>query len=235
MVERNRTERDIEGLSTRSEDLRESDVKICEEHGNSLPCEKCVQDKPAAVQYSSAAVLGAADDDLPAVRSVNEEEIADGLRLLTDRLEELGAEPADGDLGEVFVYGTFFENDIFGIHPHCSCGRDSCSRCLRCTCPDNAFTYLIESEEVDAETFFAVNVEKFMTSETTIFKDSSLACDLCSGKRVPSPNFWHKTSGTKISWYVSIGRKMAVDLQGEWTAILSECLTSIQRDTDKNL
>ena len=172
--------------------------------------------------------------DLQGDRSVSEEHISEGLRSITDRLEEMGVEPADNNLGGVFVYGTYYENEIFGIHPHCSCERDSCTRCLRCTCPDASFTYRINSEEVDAETFFGIDVEKFMTADTTVIKDQTHTCGLCSGESIPAPNFWHKSSGTKISWFVAIGRTMKIDLQGEWEEILLECLTSIQSNEIEN-
>ena len=48
--------------------------------------------------------------------------------------------------------------------------------------------------------------------------------ELCG---VARPNFLHKPSGSRISWYKYIGRGMETDLKADWRTILAECVASV--------
>lgn len=41
------------------------------------------------------------------------------------------------------------------------------------------------------------------------------------------PNFCHKETGTTVSWYKYIGRDMEMNMRGEWSVILKDCLGSL--------
>lgn len=40
------------------------------------------------------------------------------------------------------------------------------------------------------------------------------------------PNFRHHATGTEVRWYKWIGRSMEVDVRGDWSMIVAECLAS---------
>lgn len=57
------------------------------------------------------------------------------------------------------------------------------------------------------------------------------ACPYCR-EIDPEPNFWHKASGLKVTWYKYIGRGMEIEgvEKPEWICnIITECLKSIER------
>jgi len=66
-----------------------------------------------------------------------DDEISDGLRLLTFAVEKSGL--ASGERGGLFGgewgYGADFANDAFSLHRYCWCEEDSCLWCGDCDCP----------------------------------------------------------------------------------------------------
>lgn len=48
------------------------------------------------------------------------------------------------------------------------------------------------------------------------------------GPATSAPNFWHKSSRSRVNWYKYIGRGMEIDLNEEWSKILNECLGSLK-------
>lgn len=148
--------------------------------------------------------------------------IGDGLRQLTEQLEHAGCEPYGGGLGGQWGYGTVFENDTFGITPYCWCEQDDCPWCYGCHCPDDAYVYLVDGQVADADQWLAAPVER--TATVPVLEN---LCDYCRGDRSIPPLFWHKPSGSTISWYKYIGRGMEITLHAPWVDILAECLASI--------
>lgn len=75
--------------------------------------------------------------------------IAGALRELTKRLQGVGIE-ADSScgLGGEYGYGVNYETDTFLIHRYCWCERDDCPWCAGCTCPETAFHYFVDGQEV---------------------------------------------------------------------------------------
>ena len=236
MVENNVSKRNGGKHISRTEPLNKPEVTLCTKH-QSRSSAKCIIEEHADIDFKSIvedvaasyAILEKVSISIPKEGVVSVEQISEGLHFLTDRIEELDTKPCDNIQGDVMVYGTIYENDIFSIHPHCSCDKDTCTRCAKCSCQEEANKYYLGLEEVTKEKYFEISIEKYMTIETSIIKDSSLACDYCTGRFSRATNFLHKSSGTKISWYVTIGREMVVDLKCEWGDILYECLTSIQK------
>jgi len=183
-----------------------------------------------------------------------------GLRLLTKTLIEKGhGEPGGGLLGGDYGYGVNFENEVFAFHRYCWCDREDCPWCGGCTCPEDAFHYLVDGKEVtyqDWQKFFDdyAGAHEFEMSEEKHRAWSKRAdeanarrdtqqdkvCDYCRGvvrdhgqePGRPAPNFWHRPSGFKVWWYKYIGRDMeTVGPKKRWAETLGQCLASIREVT----
>lgn len=186
--------------------------------------------------------------------SADTQAIADDLRALTCALKEqrqdTDAGPLAGEYGysthydehgygayhedygygayhEDYGYGAHYENNTFAMHPYCWCEEDNCPWCARCTCPEEAFTYTINNQEVTFEEFLQADPNAHRQTHHNL----ELACEVCKGNNSPAPNFWHKPTNTRITWYKYIGRDMVVDLQGDWNTIIADCFASIGRAT----
>ena len=156
----------------------------------------------------------------------SEGQVSADLVWLTEHLmKSQGAETSGGILGGEFGYGAYFENDTFMMHPFCWCERDDCPWCWGCTCPEGADIYEVAGQRVTWEEWLA-EYDRTGNTQRTFRKDEGLACDYCQGERESAPNFLHKPTGSKVSWYKYIGRGMSVDLRGDWRSILAECVES---------
>ena len=88
-------------------------------------------------------------------------------------------------------------------------------------------TYYVDNSEVSLEHFFETGGYCGTGSRRTEVVTEHL-CDWCLGKKVQAPNFWHKSSGSWVTWYKYIGRDMRIDLKANWEEILKECLDSLK-------
>lgn len=76
-------------------------------------------------------------------------DVANGLRLLTRILHQNSVSEANrGFLGGDWGYGTNYENDVFMMHSFCWCEEAECPWCGGCTCPESAFHYFVDAQEV---------------------------------------------------------------------------------------
>jgi hypothetical protein len=208
------------------------DVAVCVEHRKFLPCRACLHGSLAAVPYSSDRAV------VEAVRSHYEPEsdhvtldvasVAEGLRVLTRRLEDAGAEPIGGGLGVDFGYGTHYENDTFGIRSYCWCEQPDCPWCLPCSCPEEANLYFLGDTPMTSADHQALSIEDFLRLDVTKVKNAELACEYCTGAKISAANFWHLPSGSTVSWYKYIGRGMQIELNTRWGEILLDSLSSIR-------
>lgn len=156
------------------------------------------------------------------MKEINEDKISQDLRKLTEKLAKLGL-PTGYGLGGEYGYGTYYENESFGMHPYCWCESQECAWCLTCSCPDEAYTYFNNLGEI-------VTLEVYFDSLTEGYsykKNKLLSCALCKGESKPAPNFWHKDSGSYIYWYKYIGRGMEISLNTDWEKIYRDVCNSI--------
>lgn len=170
--------------------------------------------------------------------------MANGLVLLTAGLAAAGIEIAGGLLGGEFGYGGNFENDVFMMHQFCWCDRDDCAWCAQCSCSETAWSYFIDGvactyEEFDK--FFEDNVGPCPTDELAwpAWEAKAAAinerrgqvhtptCHWCLHPEDVKPNFLHKASGTRATWYKYIGRGMEAQINGPWPSMLADCLASL--------
>lgn len=162
---------------------------------------------------------------------ISDDQVSHDLVWLTEHLMKTqGAETSGGFLGGEFGYGAYFENDVFMMHPYCWCEQDDCPWCIGCECGDEARRYLIKGPgeyiEVAWEAWRdAYDPERPDTRKSELVPEK--ACDLCNGVIEPAPNFLHKPSGSKVSWYKYIGRSMEVELQADWRDVLGDCVASL--------
>lgn len=156
-----------------------------------------------------------------------EPEISDGLRLLTERIAQVGGSISGGMLGGEFGYGGYWAvPGTWGMHPYCWCEQDDCPWCTSCTCPEEAIIYEVDGQPVDFEFWVRTDASKW-----AVRRVESLTCAWCRGDRLQAPNFWHEPSGSWISWYKYIGRDMDIHLNAPWADILADCLASVEAGT----
>ena len=151
-------------------------------------------------------------------------EVSAGLRKLTRALAQSGANINSGILGGDDGYGALYENEVFGMHPYCWCEQYNCPWCATCFCPEDAFTYTLAGTRINEEEYYRIG--GYSGPGRSHF-DVGKACRWCAPGAIFAPNFWHKPSGTWVTWYKYIGRGMSIHLGAEWAAILSESLQSI--------
>ena len=175
-----------------------------------------------------------------------EGEVGAGLVLIVAALGRSGVPLSGGLLGGEFGYGAIYENSVFEMHPFCWCDRDDCAWCANCSCPESAWHHFVDGREVSAEKF-----DEFFTNEvgeypTGSSPEESMAwevrankanerrhttkealCHWCVHPELVRANFFHRASGTKITWYKYIGRGMEIELKGNWAEIVAECVASI--------
>lgn len=162
--------------------------------------------------------------------AVSDDQVGHDLVWLTEHLmKTLGAETSGGFLGGEYGYGAYFENDTFQMHPYCWCEKDDCPWCWGCTCPDYAYIYEVRGERVEWQEWLD-EYSRTGNAERECRKDPTLSCDYCRGERESAPNFLHKPSGSRVSWYKYIGRGMEVDLRAEWRTVLADCVASLGGD-----
>lgn len=163
------------------------------------------------------------------IPAASEGQVSHDLIHLTETLSLRGEDTSGGALGGEFGYGAWFENSTFQMTPYCWCTRGDCPWCVGCTCPEGAVRYyLADAPEVPvkADVFFNAGGYRTGTSEPVPEKQ----CDYCAGRIEPAPNFVHKPSGSKVSWYKWIGRGMELDLAADWGTLFAECLASLDTD-----
>jgi hypothetical protein len=170
--------------------------------------------------------------------------IGNGLVLLTAALSKSGVEISEGLLGGEFGYGAIFENSVFMMNPFCWCDKDDCAWCANCTCPDSTWKYFADGNEVTWDeymAFFEDNVGERVEGEEgwRVWEKKAdeinarrsqvhtPTCHWCTHPELVQPNFLHKASGTRVTWYKYIGRSMEASLKGSWTDIIAECLSSV--------
>ena len=61
----------------------------------------------------------------------SQDEVSEGLRALTKRLEQLGHGPGSYGIGGQDGYGVDFTNDVFSMRPYCWCESEGCAWCGR--------------------------------------------------------------------------------------------------------
>lgn len=153
-----------------------------------------------------------------------------------------------GLLGGEFGYGADYENDIFLMHPHCGCGKEG--KCPWCTgCGVYRESGALASSDVGCK-WCADRIgddRKWKSGwKETQDKPHPDQCPYQTGAGIfarfapyqhirgrlyyDPPNFWHKPSNFRVTWYKWIGRDMVtnglvVDLQ----QIFSECLASLPK------
>ena len=151
----------------------------------------------------------------------SEDIISKDLRRLTQVLcvGQIGDDhDGSGGLGGTYGYGVNYENDVFMIHRYCWCERPECPWCLECACQAH-----YEKN--------GVRVERYEEGVESI---TDVECRNSREQPERAPNFLHKPSGSTIRWYKWIGRSMEMELRGEWSAIVAECLESIKGpDSDR--
>jgi hypothetical protein len=174
-------------------------------------------------------------------------DVSDGLRYLTQVLSEHGEDIFGGLLGGEYGYGAYFENDVFMMHPYCWCEKDDCPWCAGCECPDSAFHYFTDGQEVDLDEWMAFfereagqfddygNHEAFVEWEKRADEVNKRrterhdpVCKWCVDSDLKQPNFLHKPSRSKVSWYKYIGRDNEIELHTDWSQIMDDCLASLR-------
>ena len=175
--------------------------------------------------------------------------ISSGLYELSKALGTMSPEDqAHGFLGGEWGYGQDFSNDVFMMHPFCWCEQDDCEWCAGCDCPDVAWHYFVDDEEVTYDEWAAFYQRQvgdppdWMSDDWTAHiarADAANArrktahdpmCRVCKGEWGNAPNFKHHESGIEVRWYKYIGRSMEVSEpvdSGRWLAILGECMASL--------
>ncbi len=183
----------------------------------------------------------------------NIDQIALDLIELTRYLhEQCGYEISGGFLGGQYGYGPLLiENNLFVFKSYCWCEADGCPWCGVCSCPESAFTYFVDDKQVgvdEYEAFCEKSYEEIPGSSTALSSaeldrrtlvEHIPTCTTClgtddvarmgGGPSKAAPNFWHKPSDIKISWYKYIGRSMQMEgPTDQWPAALSEIYERMQ-------
>jgi len=99
--------------------------------------------------------LGASDND-------------DLLEVILRKIAVAASKDARGEWAE--KYGTSFENNVFMIHPYCSCEGDDCPWCGSCTCPPQCWTYFIDGEEVSSEQYHSFRYDSIGPLPSRLYK-----------------------------------------------------------------
>lgn len=136
-----------------------------------------------------------------------EDLISECLRFLTWFLSG-GEDCRGGFLGGEYGYGMNHESDTFLMHRYCWCESADCDWCM---CGDQ-------------EDFMDRLGSRFGTTDYQQHEKRHY---------YDPPNFWHKASDFRVTWYKYIGRDMATnrDIAGpEWVAIVEECWRSAGGD-----
>lgn len=184
---------------------------------------------------------------------VSDDEVSGSLRRLTETIARTGVEPSAGLLGGEFGYGCDYENDVFVMWPFwwgdCDCGRDEAEYAFEEMNPHLDTCYQIELKRRTGagdnwigdecrklaaewglpEVGCAVHCTCGAHERWTAWAESHPHAPRCSEGR---PNFEHKPSGSVVRWYKYIGRSMEIDIRGEWTQILGDCLASLPAPED---
>lgn len=172
--------------------------------------------------------------------------VASGLTLIVAALEKLNVPLASGMLGGHYGYGAIYENDTFMMHPFCWCDADDCPWCAPCACPDSAWVYYIDDKVVSDDEytdFYERELGPVPTglsgSEWPAYEaqaemvnarrrvEFTPECRWCLDPDAPRPNFLHKPSGSKVTWYKYIGRSMEITTWAPWPEIISDSLASL--------
>ena len=147
-------------------------------------------------------------------------------------------------------YGADFENFTFLMHTYCWCEKAGCPWCSGCTCPESAWHYYIDGQEVsDADWQWFYTSRAPATSDpqwdevTTAINARRETrhdpeCPFCLGQQHAgrgaiagrtAPNFWHKRTGLRVWWYKYIGRDVEVynPNNADIGAVLAECFGSL--------
>ena len=159
--------------------------------------------------------------------AVDDDELSRGLIELTRAARKAGYATSDGLLGGQDGYGAWVDNDVFGMHPYCWCAQDDCPWCLPCLCPDGALELRIDGRPVDAGDFYSTGGSRGPGHREQVTR-TELLCRRCAQGLVRAPNFWHKPSGSWVTWYKYIGRDSQAQLNAQWPDILAESLASLR-------
>lgn len=142
------------------------------------------------------------------------------------------AQVAHGLLGGEYGYGAHWENDVFLMHPYCWCGKEGeCPWCTGCAVYQDAGACKVCSDE-------GLSLEQRRSAPP------EQKCDYSSGRGVfarfgpwtldhqrhyyDPPNFWHKASNFRVTWYKWIGRETTTNgISADLAAIFAECLASL--------
>lgn len=175
------------------------------------------------------------------------EDMAAGLRVLTKAIRESHPRGTLYGMGGEFGYGEDFENDTFMMHPFCWCEQDTCPWCGGCRCTPAAWDYFIDGNQVLHAEYHAFYQQHGVFSKKKGSNPDELRrvtetkprpdCDYCLGRGVfarfggEAPNFWHKSTSLKVTWYKWIGRDMDVANPNGvlWPDVLADCVRSLPR------
>ena len=135
---------------------------------------------------------------------------------------------AHGCLGGEFGYGALFENDIFLMHPHCWCDREGdCPWCTGCAAYERKCARCAEPGTGDYAAG-AIQGCDYSAGRGIFARFAPWALDHATGYYDP-PNFWHKPSGLRVTWYKWIGRETTTNgVKADLAAVFAECVASLK-------
>lgn len=190
-----------------------------------------------------AVIAQAAEHGIEIVYAVpDDSNVSEWLRHLTSLLATTGLETGYG-LGGENGYGCEFENDVFEMHPYswrdCECGFDRAAdewSEAHSHAPDcyqtvlkvrGGFDHAMELAKEWGLPAYGCAVH-CTCGKREAYKAWCEEHDHEPTCRIVLPNFRHKVSGSTVRWYKYIGRDNEIDLRGDWTEIMSECVESIR-------
>lgn len=169
-----------------------------------------------------------------------DDQIANSLVNLTEKLAGLGHDAARGFLGGEWGYGVNYSNDVFEMHPYwwgdCQCGYDWRAAKWEDQHPHADTCYQAElerrggydaAEQLAREwglTRYGCAVHCTCEQEA-VWSAWSAENDHDAECGVVRPNFLHKASGFEVRWYKYIGRSMELSdriTTARWRAIFRE-------------
>lgn len=162
---------------------------------------------------------------------------------LTRVCGDAGHELSGGILGGEHGYGPcLVENDVFVFKSYCWCDRDGCAWCGLCSCPPEAFEHYLDGTLIDQARYddlwdraFDDSPQAISELERRQYTAHAPSCDRCMETGIyarygaqpgkDAPNFWHKESGIKVSFYKYIGRSMeATGPLEQWQQVIKQCV-----------
>lgn len=167
-----------------------------------------------------------AQDDTPLV---------DMLIEITKAIE--GRDPelvSHGFLGGEHGYGARWENDTFLMQPYCWCDREGeCPWCTGCNVyQDRGQCKVCADPKMSTKKRLASPLEfqcDYSAGRGIFARFAPWTLDHSTGYYDP-PNFWHKPTNLRVTWYKYIGRDMHTrNLPADLSPIMADCVASLPR------